>query len=155
MHPINLLRMAQNNRLFPQLEADRKRFEAESRKILILAGNLAVTHFEDSFQNEGFTDKTLKPWQPRKVVDAGRGILIGKGGGEKLSNSIARTILTNKSITIGIKGNPNKYASVHNFGLKAGRGKGFQMPKRQFMGESAILSKKIIRLINQRIKKIL
>jgi phage gpG-like protein len=147
--------MALNNRLFPQLEADRKKFEADVRQILILAGNLAVTHFEDNFQKQGFVDKSVDPWKPRKVVDSGRGILIGKGGGEKLSNSIARTLLGRTSITIGIKGNPNKYASVHNFGLRAGRGSGFIMPQRKFMGESEVLNKKIIRLINKRIKKIL
>jgi phage gpG-like protein len=27
------------------------------------------------------------------------------------------------------------YAAIHNEGLRAGRGKGFKMPKRQFMGE--------------------
>ena len=32
------------------------------------------------------------------------------------------------------------YAKVHNEGLRAGRGKGFQMPKRQFMGQTTKLS---------------
>lgn len=33
------------------------------------------------------------------------------------------------------------YAAVHNEGLRAGRGKGFQMPQRKFMGQSDALTK--------------
>tara|TARA_R110000796_G_scaffold73842_1_gene165854 strand:- start:1032 stop:1481 length:450 start_codon:yes stop_codon:yes gene_type:complete len=139
-----------------QLRNDQKAFKKEIKKILVIASNEAVNFFQDNFRRQGFLNRSLKPWKKRKHnTDPGRGVLIGKGGGEKLFDSISRTGLKAKSVTIGIKGNPQKYASVHNFGLRSGRGKGFIMPKRQFMGESVVLNKKISRLIQRRIKKIL
>ena len=51
--------------------------------------------------------------------------------------------------------NKVKYAVVHNEGLKAGRGKGFIMPKRQFIGESAELTKQVGIKIEQELKIIL
>ena len=143
------------NKLAPQLAEDRKKFKADIKKILVIASNEAVNFFQDNFKRQGFLNRSTKPWKPRKKRDSGRGILIGKGGGEKLFDSIARTGLSARKVTIGIKGGPQKYASVHNFGLRSGRGKGFKMPKRQFMGESRVLNKKIVRLIKSRIKKIL
>lgn len=148
--------MAVRRNLAPQLEEDRKKIQLEIKKILVVAANEAVNFFQDNFRRGGFMDGTLKRWKPRKRnVDPGRGVLIGRGGGEKLFSSISRTGLSAKKVTIGIKGSPQKYASVHNFGLRAGRGRGFTMPKRKFMGESKTLSRKIIRLIEQRVKKIM
>lgn len=46
------------------------------------------------------------------------------------------------------------YAAVHNEGLKAGRGKGFQMPRRQFIGESRELNGKVEKLIEDELRKI-
>jgi phage gpG-like protein len=149
--------MAFKRKLSPLLMQSQKAFKKDTLKILTLASNEAVNFFHDNFRRQGFLNRSVKPWKPRKVVDAGRGILIGKGGGDKLSNSIARTAvsLVKKSATIGIKGDPIKYASVHNYGLMSGRGKGFKMPKRQFIGESKSLNKKIIRLIDKRLRKIM
>ena len=50
---------------------------------------------------------------------------------------------------------PVPYAIVHNEGLRAGRGKGFKMPKRQFIGESAVLNNKISLIIDEELTKIL
>jgi len=144
------------NKLAPQLAEDQKKFKADIKKILVIASNEAVNFFQDNFKREGFLDRRVRTWKSRKVIDPGRGILIGKGGGAKLFDSIARTGLSYRKVTIGIKGEAiQKYASVHNFGLRSGRGKGFKMPKRKFMGESRVLNKKIVRLIKSRIKKIL
>jgi phage gpG-like protein len=44
------------------------------------------------------------------------------------------------------------YAAVHNEGLRAGRGKGFIMPKRQFMGESSELNTLIIKELERKLK---
>lgn len=46
------------------------------------------------------------------------------------------------------------YAGVHNDGLHAGRGAGFTMPKRQFMGDSVGLRKVQLEKINQFVDKI-
>ena len=52
---------------------------------------------------------------------------------------------------------PLEYERVHNEGLKAGRGAGFQMPKRQFVGESKVLTdritKKVQKLLEEHLKK--
>ena len=46
------------------------------------------------------------------------------------------------------------YGRVHNEGLRAGRGSGFIMPKRQFMGESEELNALIISEIERKLKQI-
>ena len=46
------------------------------------------------------------------------------------------------------------YAQVHNEGLRAGRGAGFQMPKRQFMGQTKKLSEIQRAVIDKAINKI-
>jgi len=149
--------MPKRNKLTPQLKADQLAARKEVKKILVLAAEEAIQFFQENFTGrQGFLDRSVEKWDKRKYnTDPGRGILIGKGGGSKLYKSIARTSLSAKKVVIGIKGPANVYASVHNFGLRAGRGKGFIMPKRQFMGESKTLNKKIVRLIERRIKKIL
>jgi phage gpG-like protein len=153
-------------KLSPQLEKAQAKLKLESKVILAQASNEAVNFFKANFKRQGFLDRSLHKWKPRKKVkkkgkfvanDPGRGILIGKGSG-KLKRSIARTALSTKRAIIGVRGKTTpKYASVHNFGLRSGRPKGgsFDMPKRQFMGESHDLSKKISRLIEKRVKKIL
>ena len=146
-----------NNKLSPQLKEDQAKFKKEIKKILILSAEEAVQFFQANIiGRQGFLNTKVSKWPKRKKnVDPGRGILVGKGGGAKLWKSISRTTMSEKSVTIGIKGEPADYASVHNFGLRAGRGKGFKMPKRKFMGESKTLNKKINRLIKRRINKIL
>ena len=153
-------------KLSPQLKKARANFKAQSTVILTQAANEAVNFFKDNFKRQGFLDRGLDKWKPRKKVkkkgkfvdnDPGRGILIGKGSG-KLKRSIARTALSSKRAIIGVRGKVTpKYASVHNFGLRSGRPKGgsFTMPQRKFMGESHVLNKKISRLIERRVKKIL
>jgi phage gpG-like protein len=149
--------MPKRRKLAPQLKEDRAAFRKETKKILVLAAEEAVQFFQENITGrQGFLDRSVKKWPKRKKnVDPGRNVLVGKGGGAKLYKSISRTGLSAKRVVIGIKGPPKVYASVHNFGLRAGRGNGFIMPKRQFMGESRVLNKKISRLIKRRIKKIL
>lgn len=47
-----------------------------------------------------------------------------------------------------------KYAKVHNEGLKAGRGAGFQMPKRQFIGDSKALRAMQLALVKKEVDKV-
>lgn len=144
------------------LDKSSDKYKKEIKTILILSAEEAVQFFQDNFsEREGFLNVTVSKWKKRKREDktfkkkgTKRGILIGPGGGT-LWRSISRTSLSSKKAVIGIKGKANKYASVHNYGLRAGRGKGFKMPKRKFMGESRVLNRKIVRLIKKRIKKIL
>ena len=118
--------------------------------IMAQIGNIAVNEAKTNFKRQGFMDRSLKRWKPRKKPDPGRAILVKTG---LLRRSIRRLSTTNKRVTIGSKGKAAVYAGVHNYGLKAGRGKGFKMPKRQFLGQSHTTDKRIVNLIKKKIKK--
>lgn len=139
-----------NKNLTPILANDLEGFKREFSKLPRLIANEAVNEFKGNFQRQGFRDQTTKPWKPRKKADPGRGILIGKGGAKKLSRSIRALKATRQRIVVG---STVHYAGVHNYGLRSGRGKGFKMPKRQFVGHSKMLSSNIRTLILKRINK--
>lgn len=149
-------------KLSPQLQKSLSKMKAKGKtNILALSANEAVNHFKDNFKAQKFVG-SLRKWKKRKKIkvkgklvanDPGRGILIKSG---KLKKMIRRSHLNTKRAIIGIAGSvAPKYASVHNFGLMSGRGKGFKMPQRKFMGESRVLNKKISRIIKREVKKIL
>ena len=140
-----------------------ERFEKKVPQMVSEMGSIALKHFTESFSNQGFTDNTLVKWQPRKstryrqrsgkiVDDTTRGVLIGKG----TANLRKLRRVNIDRYTIAIKNNQatDKYARVHNDGLRAGRGKGFMMPKRQFMGHSSVMSRKIRTKLNSIIKNV-
>jgi phage gpG-like protein len=131
-----------------------------NNQVFEIVGNEAVSHYKKSFRDEGFTDISLAKWQevkrrtnPRnfktitrgknkgekraKNANAGKPILFQTG---ELKDSIVYKRGGGRSVTIS---SDKVYAEVHNKGLRAGRGKGFRMPKRQFIGKSAELNKKI------------
>jgi phage gpG-like protein len=110
-------------------------------------GDEAVSHYKKSFRDEGFTDRSLKKWKevkrrinPRnpKAAAATRPILTGRSG--ELGSSIKWDKGAGRKVVIS---SDKVYAQVHNEGLRAGRGKGFKMPKRQIVGKSAELTRKI------------
>ena len=142
---------------------DLKRFEAKVPQMVAEMGGIALNHFIGSFRNQGFTDETLDKWKPRKrtryrtrsgnvVDDTTRGILIGKGSGTMRK---LRKVKANR-YTVFIKSNEasNRYARVHNEGLRSGRGNGFKMPKRQFVGYSRVMNARIEKKITQIIKTV-
>jgi len=125
-------------------------------------------HFEQSFDNQGFTDKSIRKWKRRRFggqrnkkrggrtkayseflrKDKGRAILVSHQADKKgphLKDSI-RATKTKKQV---IFSTDKPYAQVHNEGGHAGRGAGFEMPQRQFMGPSEELNKKIERKITR------
>lgn len=130
-----------------------------------------LNHFEESFDNEGFTDGSLEKWKPRKTKEKkgrditryrtnkvgkkgnlnsygrkneGRAILTGHNtGGNKLRNSLKA-----KKVGDGVEFSTDKeYAEAHN------EGEG-NMPKRQFMGASKQLDQKIIKKVDKTLDKI-
>lgn len=118
-------------------------------------GNEAENHFKDNFRKGGFVDAGLERWKPAKRIGRAKGaagsyrtLLSGRN---HLYNSVRHRTAPGKAI---IYNNVN-YAAVHNEGLRAGRGKGFKMPKRRFIGPSRKLNDKIERIITQHIKNIL
>ena len=115
-------------------------------------GQIALNHFTKSFRDQGFTDESLQAWKPRKRVrgrnDEGRAILVKTGA---LRRSLRKTNIGKYRVRISSN---LPYSRVHNDGLRAGRGKGFTMPKRQFAGKSATMDRKIRNKIHRRIRKI-
>lgn len=140
------------------------------------AGTVALNHFVRSFANQGFTDEGLNRWQRRDAAgaiskrqrgrerngstkitlnkkgrqDTGRAILVKSG---LLRRSLRKHRVGIFAIAITSSGKAARYAGVHNYGLEAGRSPHFKMPKRQFVGYSGMLNRKILVKFDRRIKK--
>ena len=138
--------------------------EQKARKALenavVEIGNTAKNFFVENFRKQGFDDKTVQRWKPRKrttyrtksgriVNDTTRAILVKEGD---LRRSIIR-VPNRAAMSVKIQ-TDLIYAKVHNEGLRAGRGKGFIMPKRQFMGDSYNLNEQVKKVIVKRLDKI-
>ena len=155
--------MAKKNKfLAPLIKADLKNFNKAESKLPRMIANEAVNFFTMNFRRQGFLDGTISKWKPRKKQDftgkgksrkvnaKQRGVLIGKGSGNKLSRSIRPIKVSKRKIIVG---STVHYAGVHNYGLRAGRGAGFKMPQRKFVGHSNTLLRKIRKLIIRKINK--
>ncbi len=112
-------------------------------------GEIAKNHFLDNFRKGGFVDRTLERWE--RLKDGTESRLTRSG---KLKRSIRVKSARFARIVIGTTG--VVYAAIHNFGLKGlafGRS-AFNMPKRQFIGNSRLMDRKIIREIDNEVKRI-
>ncbi|MBW6489744.1 MAG: phage virion morphogenesis protein [Lentimicrobium sp.] len=131
--------------------------KAVTRNLPISIGKKAVDIYTENFQKEGFQNANFEPWKevkrrqnPRtKGAAKKRKILTGKTG--DLGRSI-KYETGSAQVTIY---SDVPYAAVHNEGLRAGRGKGFQMPKRQFIGDSLEVDEMIEREIDNVLNQIL
>jgi phage gpG-like protein len=152
------------------------------REFAIEAGAIALAHFKEGFEKGGGqTDHSADGWQEvqrRETSDSGewkyssrkknrkagkytgrftkadrtRGILVGSGSA-KLKRAIRVIKQTWPKVELATVGNDvNRYASVHNDGGRAGRGKGFTMPKREFMGHSKKLEAKIKKAAEEKLR---
>jgi phage virion morphogenesis protein len=120
-------------------------------KIPVLVSNNSKNFFLQSFRNQGFTDNSLEKWQKRdnrSRRNSGRAILVDTGALRR-SIKVSQSSFNKIVITSNLP-----YASVHNYGLKAGRGRGFKMPKRKFMGNSKKLNQQNIDIIKSELTKI-
>lgn len=136
----------------------------------IVAVKIAVSDFKRNFQTESFDGKKWQEVQrriketkanryaakhhpartKRKILtgdtaDLGRSIDIKEVGGGRA------TIWTDP----GVFGGKEPYGDVHNSGGKAGRGSGFTMPQRQFIGDTAELRDKTIKELEKQMSRIL
>ena len=137
------------------------RQEAEIQKFVnrgfgVRAGAIAKRIFQRNFELSGYQNGTLKPWKPAKRLSKP----------SRRARNQYKTLLSSRnhlfqSFTTEVSpmrvriSNTAEYASVHNFGERAGRGKGFQMPQRQFMGVSIELEREVKEMVEQEIKKII
>ena len=127
-------------------------FKPQLEKVVDAMGVLAANHFTTSFRNQGFTDETLERWQPRKRTERSR---LGNRAILVKSGRLRRSIRTKRFGLLAVKILTDvPYASVHNNGERSGRGRGFKMPKRQFIGYSGVLNRKIIAKMDVTIKRI-
>jgi phage gpG-like protein len=152
------------------------------RDIVNIAAVEGLHFFQDSFDNQGFTDVVLEPWKQKKQAD-GYKILLQTGF---LKNSLQVFDKNEKRIVFG---SDAEYAEIHNEGgtiqiTNTARAKRFfwfmykatgqmqwkymalskkphfniKMPKRQFIGESQTLLKKLEKILGielkQRFKKL-
>jgi phage gpG-like protein len=102
----------------------------------------------ENFEKQGFQGANFQAWAKRKTPDpknGSRAILV-KSTALRDAATVAK--VRNNIVTVNI---PLDYAQVHNEGGKAGRGAGFTMPKRQFIGESDILTKRF----NEKAKRLM
>jgi phage gpG-like protein len=128
--------------------------QAINSDLPIRIGKRSADFFKENFQKEGFVDGGLNRWKEvKRRLDPNtkgaartRKILTGKTG--DLGRSI-RYETGNAQVSVFSE---LIYAAVHNEGLRAGRGKGFIMPKRQFIGDSRelddIINKEIDNSLN-------
>jgi len=126
-----------------------KQIETKARRAMEAAvvdiGNTAKTFFVASFRKQGWDDKAVEPWKPRKKQDkrAGRAILVQTGD---LRRSIIRDPANRAALSIKIHSDLD-YAARHNDGLKG-------MPKRQFMGDSYNLNEQVKKVIVKRLDNV-
>ncbi|MDY0324492.1 MAG: phage virion morphogenesis protein [Candidatus Carbobacillus sp.] len=123
-----------------------------------IIGREAVKHFKKNFQTQSWKRtkwtevKRRQDWTRQykysKPAARSRKILTGSTG--DLGRSIQYSTETGK-VTIH---SDLIYAAVHNYGLRAGRGSGFTMPQRQFIGNDPELIKHIEKIINKRLQQI-
>jgi phage gpG-like protein len=106
--------------------------------------------FDENFKRQAFFDR---PWTARKPVKGkrkrqGRALLIDTGS---MRRSIRSRVISNGvSFTSHLA-----YTSVHNEGLRAGRGRGFTMPQRQFIGDHQKVQNVIQNVISENITEYL
>jgi phage gpG-like protein len=131
----------------------------------VRAAEVAVGMFKENFQREGFFGSKWKQVERRldytmrdgkKVKNYARGadrkrkILTGRTG--DLGRSIKKTIPGDGAAKIY---SDVPYAEVHNSGLRAGRGNGFIMPKRPFIGDHKELNDAVRKVIKKGLDEVM
>lgn len=136
-----------------------------------LAGDIAVNHFKENFEKEGFVDNGLTPWADVKRRDPespwyGFEPANKKGFSSTRANDpiLKDTTELVEAIDYDPRGNgevaiinDKPYAQVHNEGGLAyvfGK-KPFEMEKRQFIGHSAELDEKELEMMKEELEQIL
>lgn len=134
-------------------------FAQQKRTLPVVLGALAKNFFLEAFRKGGFTDIGFKRWDRRKKrLPRGRwsptqlepATLIKTG---KLRRSIKVRPATFRKTRIFTN---LIYAAIHNFGLigKAFGKHKFKMPKREFIGNSRVLERKLEKRILKEVNKV-
>lgn len=106
----------------------------------------AENFVSENFRKQAYVNKGAQKWPLREDTENKKALLIGAG---TLRSQVTKAKVVGDNVVIE---SSLIYAEVHNEGLKAGRGNGFMMKKRQFIGDSETLKnrvkKKAIKLID-------
>lgn len=135
----------------------------------LIAGRIAVSVFKRNFQTESFNGvkwlevqrrtegtKAYKAAERRHPARNSRKILtgdtadLGRSIEVKEAASGRAVVWTSPRAFSGRE----PYGQVHNDGLRAGRGSGFIMPRRQFMGHTEELNDQVVKALEQQMAKI-
>lgn len=136
----------------------------------LVAANIAIKEFKHNFQTENFDGQRWEEVQRRDGKSATykyaakyhparttRKILTGDTG--DLGRSIELKSVVHGAATVWTSpqafGSKEPYGAVHNEGLRAGRGAGFTMPKRQFIGDTPQLRDKITAALTKQMQHLL
>ena len=110
-------------------------------------------HFREGFEKGGGqTEASKGGWKARKKEDSGRAILVKSG---VLRRDVKQREAHFNAIRIATSNTTIDYAEVHNRGLRSGRGSGFTMPKREFIGASKVLDGRLNKMISGELKRML
>jgi phage gpG-like protein len=125
---------------------------AFKRRVVKIVANEAKNHFLEGFEKGGnrgggMTDASRGGWVPRKAQtserDLTRAILVDKGNLHRdiavRENTFAKTVINVIHIP---------YAIYHNEGISG------RLPKREFIGKSTELEKKILVIVENELKKV-
>ena len=151
----------------------RQKLEQSQRELLVLLPNQAQNYFLSSFKNQGFDGQPWKEVQRREdgtkayKYPKSKGLQrrtspILVGAGYKVRGGTLRRAVSNMSRTAQIRTNGFRmivdlpYAAIHNEGLtgKAFGKHSFKMPKRQYIGQTAELTRMQEELIKRTIDRI-
>lgn len=95
----------------------------------------AARFHDENFRAQAWTE-TGSAWQKRKDGDTTRSLLV-KSGRLRRAATTGRTRGNVVDFVMPV------YGKTHNYGMRAGRGGGFRMPRRQFAGQSSKLNRRI------------
>lgn len=135
----------------------------------LVAANTAVAEFKNNFRTESFDGVKWKEVQRRDghspayryaarhhPARTTRNILTGDTG--DLGRSIEVKEVGEGRATVWTSpqefGSKEPYGAVHNEGLKAGRGTGFIMPRRRFMGDTPGLREKTVKELGKALDRL-
>jgi len=141
-------------------------------------GMAALEEFRENFRRGGFFAQGTWPKRAGNI-DQGRGVLVGKGGGRKLSRSLQVKVANGVATIFTLV----PYAKAHNEGVdevvsisahnvrahtrkrkgkrykvkahgRGGHRKRMRLPQRQFMGRHQSLDKMLSNILNDHLKQL-
>lgn len=117
----------------------------DMHQVAELAAATGISYFKGSFRRKGFDGMAWPKAKADEAKKRRRGSLMVQSAA--LMNSVRAAQVGSESVVWASGNDKVPYAQVHNEGGHAGRGAGFDMPQRQFMGEADELERQLTRRI--------